>query len=101
DTATADTSMTVTDNSVTLTEDGVYLVSYYANGSVATGEFITSLYENGTAITDESIISTDSAGAQSKTILFNGTAGDTLAIYNTSAETATYTGASLTVLKLA
>ena len=100
-TATADTSMTVTDNAVTLSEDGVYLVSFYANGSVLTTNFSTSLYQNGTAITNESIVSNDSTGAQSKTILFNGTAGDTLAIYNTSAETATYTGASLTVLKLA
>ena len=85
----------------TSTEDGVYLVSYFANGSVPTGSLVTSLYQNGTAVANESIISTDTSDAQSKTILINGSAGDTIAIYNTSDQTATYTGASLTVLKLA
>ena len=101
DTATPTTTMSVTDNAVNIAEAGTYLVSFFTNGSVPTGEFSTSLYQNGTALAGESIIISDSAGAGSKTILVNASAGDTLSIYNTSAETATLLGASLAVLKLA
>ncbi len=101
DTATPTTTMSVSGNAVNITEAGTYLVSFFANGSVPTGDFSTSLYQNGSAIAGESIIIDDSTGAGSKTILVNAGAGDTLSIYNTSAQTATFSGASLTVVKLA
>ena len=99
-TATADTTMTVTDNAVNVTEAGTYLVSYFTDGSVATGDFITSLYLNGAAVANESL-DVGADGTASKTILLNLAAGDTLALYNTSATDATLDNAGLTVLKLA
>lgn len=101
DTSTPATTMTVSDNAVNITEGGTYLVSFFANGSVPTGDFSTSLYQNGSAIAGETIIISDSVGAGSKTILVNASAGDTLSLFNTSGETATLLGASLTVLKVA
>lgn len=101
DTSTPDSSMTVSDNAVNITEDGVYLVSYYVGGSVPTNEFITSLYLNGSPIAGESIVQSNSAGAASKTILLSLSDGDTLSLYNTSATEATLSNASLTVVKLA
>ena len=101
DTATPTTTMSVSGSSVNITEAGTYLVSFFANGSVPTGDFSTSLYQNGVALAGETIIIDDSTGAGSKTVLVNASAGDTLSIYNTSAETATLSGASLVVLKLA
>ena len=99
--ATPLSTQTVADNAINITEDGVYLVSYFSSGSVATDEFITSLYVNGSAVTNESIIQSDSAGAGSKTVLLSLTANSTLALYNTSATQATLSGASITVLKVA
>ena len=101
DTSTPDTSMSVSDNSVVISEEGVYLVSFYVGGSVPTNEFNTTLYLNGSAIPDETLTQSNSAGAASKTILLNLDAGDTLSLYNTSATQATISNASLTVLKLA
>lgn len=100
-TSTAPTTLSVVDNAVNIADAGTYLVSYFADGSVPEGDFSTTLYRNGTAIANESIIFTDSSGAGSKTILVNLASGDTLSIYNTSASTATFNDASLTVLKLA
>ena len=100
-TATADTSMTVSDNEVNVTEAGTYLVSYFTSGEVATNELITSLYLNGVAIANETLNQESTVGAGSKTILLTLSAGDTLSIYNTSVSAATLSGASLTVLKLA
>ena len=94
-------TMTVDGNEITLTEAGSYLVSYYTEGSVATGDYETSLYLNGVAIPDESITFVGSSGAGSKTILLNTAAGDTLSIYNTSDTDATVNNASITVLKVA
>lgn len=94
-------TMTVTGNEITLTEAGSYLISYYTEGSVATGDYETSLYLNGVAIPDESITFVGSSGAGSKTILLNTAAGDTLSIYNTSDTDATVNNASITVLKVA
>ena len=99
--ATPDTSLSVSDNAVNVTEDGTYLASYFVGGSVPTNEFITALYLNGAPITGETIVQSNSAGAASKTILLNLSAGDTLSIYNTSATEATLSGASITVLKVA
>lgn len=94
-------TMTVTGDEITLTESGSYLISYYTEGSVATGDYETSLYLNGVAIPDESITFVGSSGAGSKTILLNTAAGDTLSIYNTSDTDATVNNASITVLKVA
>ena len=103
DTATADTTMSVSSNAINVTETGVYLVSYFANGSAGeTSSFSITLYQNGSALTGETITLTDEeGGAVSKTILVNANAGDTLAIYNSSNTTATLLGASITALKLA
>ena len=103
DTATTTTTMSVSNNAINITEDGVYLVSYFANGSAGeTSSFSITLYQNGSAITGETITLTDEeGGAVSKTILVNANAGDTLAIYNSSNTTATLLGASITSLKLA
>ena len=100
DTATPTATMSVSGNAVNIADAGTYLVSFFANGSVPTGDS-TSLYQNDAPITGESIIISDSVGAGSKTILVIADAGDTLSIYNTSADTATLLGASLTVVKLA
>ncbi len=98
-TATPETSMTITDNAVNITEDGVYLVSYFAQRADELA-YTISLYRNGTPITNESI-SLGQGGGNSKTILLSLASGDTLALYNTSGQTAVLTGASLTVLKVA
>ena len=98
--ATADTSMTVVDNEVNITEAGTYLISYFTDGSVATGDYITSLYLNDSAVANESLnVGTD--GIASKTILLSLNAGDTLALYNTSTSDVAVDNASITVLKLA
>ena len=91
----------VADNQVVVGEEGYYLVSYFADGSVPTGEFITSLYVNGTAVTGESLIQYASSGAGQKTVLLLLQANDTLSLYNTSTNQATLSGASITAVKLA
>ncbi len=98
--STAPTTLSVVNNEVSVGDAGSYLVSYFTNGSVATGDFSTTLYLNDTAIANEEILLTDSSGAGSKTILLNLSAGDTLSLYNTSDTDAALSGASLTVLKL-
>ena len=100
-TATPDTTMTVSDNAVNVTDAGTYLVSYYSAGSVPTNEFITQLYLNGTPIADEQIVQSNSAGAASKSILIDLPANSTLSLYNVSATEATLSGASITVIKTA
>ncbi len=99
-TETEDSSMSVSDNAVVISEDGVYLVSYYTAGSVPTNEFITALYLNGSPISGESIVQSNSAGAASKTILLSLSDGDELSLYNVSATEATLSAASLTLVKL-
>ena len=94
-------TMTVSDNEVNITETGSYLVSYFAGGSVTTGDFIVSLYLNDVAIANENIVQSDSVGAGSKTVLLNLSAGDSISLYNTSATEATLSSASITVLKVA
>ena len=100
-TSTIDSSMNVSDNAINITEDGVYLVSYFADGSVTADDFSISLYQNGSALTGETITVTGTDGAASKTILVNASAGDTLSIYNSATSQATLDGASITALKLA
>ena len=100
-TSTIDTTMSVTDNEIVINESGVYLISYFANGFVASGNFTLSLYLNGSVFVGDTISVNSLSGALSKTILMNLTAGDTLSIYNSSIDTATTIGASITALKLA
>ena len=95
---TADTSMTVTDNAVNITEDGVYLVSYFGERADDV-DYTISLYQNDVIVVNESL-QLPTAGGASKTILLSANADDTLSIYNTSAVDLPLTNASLTVLKL-
>lgn len=100
--STANGSMSVSSNAVNLPEAGSYLVSYYVNGSVPSGDLIYALYLNGSALSGESITMTNTAGSSSaagKTILITTTAAGTLSVYNLSAETVTLSSATITVLK--
>ena len=102
--ATAGTTMSVANNAVTVTNEGYYLITYFVNGSVPSGDMTTALYLNGSPVSGETITLGNTAGnnqAASKTVLLNVPAGGTLSLYNTSAQTATLTGAGLTVLKTA
>ena len=100
-TATDDTSMGVIDNAVNITETGVYLVSYFANGEVTANDFDVSLYLNDTPVTNETLTFSGTSGLGSKTILLSLSAGDVVSLNNTSGSTANISGASLTLLKLA
>ena len=96
--------MSVANNAITVTDEGEYLVSYFANGSVPSDNFTVALYLNGSAVSNETLTITSTANetaSGSKTILLTVPAGGTLSLYNTSAQTATLTGASITVLKTA
>ena len=102
--ATTGTTMSVANNAVTVTDEGYYLITYFVNGSVPSGDMTTALYLNGSPVSGETITLGNTAGnnqAASKTVLLNVPAGGTLSLYNTSAQTATLTGAGLTVLKTA
>ena len=101
DESTADTTMTVVDNEIVINDSGVYLVSFFANGSVETGNFSIGLYENGALIAGEDITITDTSGAVSKTDLIDLDAGDTISLYTTADSPLTLVGASRTALKLA
>ena len=98
--STPTTTMSVVDNQVVISEAGTYMVSYFANGSVATNAFIISLYLNGSAVAGESLILADSEGAGSKTILLTLPANSTLSLVNSSATEATLSNASITAQKL-
>ena len=101
--STPTTTLSVVGNEVILPEAGNYLVSYFVNGSVPTGNLSYSLYLNGAPITGEAILMS-SAGdieAGGKTILITTTDAGTLSVYNTSDETASLTSATITVLKTA
>jgi hypothetical protein len=93
--------MSVSDGEINVTEDGTYLISFFADGSVATGNFTVSLYVNDALVSGESIVLPDSAGAGSKSILLNLSEGDTVALYNSSTENATVLSASITAVKIA
>lgn len=102
--ATPNTTMTVADNAVTLPEAGTYLVHYFADGNVQTGSLNTSLYLNNAPLAGEVIIQNNTAGQNSaagKTILVTTDGAGTLSLYNTSANEANYSSATLTVLKTA
>ncbi len=98
--ATSDTTMSVSDNAVNITQTGVYLISYFADGDVATDNFSVGLFINDFPVANETLTFTQPSGLASKTILFFLNAGDTVSLYNTSDETATINTASLTLLRL-
>ena len=100
DSVTPDSTMSVSDNAVNVSEAGYYLVSYSVSSSTGGNQFVATLYLNGAPVADENIIPADDASTSSKTILLSIPAGSTLALYNTSANEATLSGASLTLLKL-
>ena len=102
--ATPNTTMTVDNNAVTLPEAGTYLVHYFADGNVQTGSLNTSLYLNNAPLAGEVIVQNNTAGQNSaagKTILVTTDGAGTLSLYNTSANEANYSSATLTVLKTA
>lgn len=101
--ATAGTTMSVSANAINLPAAGLYLVSYFANGSVPSDNMVTSLFFNGTQVPNESITLANTASSQSagsKTILYNANGAGTLSVRNTSSQTVTSTGAGLTVLRI-
>ena len=102
---TADSTMSITDNSISITESGVYLVSYSLSGTPDTGgsDLSVSLYNNAVAVPNEtiSVDTTTEEASVSRTILLSLTEGDLLSIYNTSDSTITLGSATLTVLRLA
>ena len=100
-TSTPNTTLTVTDNAVNVSEEGTYLVSYFVNGSVSENDFTIALYVNGAEVGGENIIQQSGAGASSKTVLLNLPANSTVSLYNISDQTATLSNASLLVLKVA
>ena len=97
---TPDSTMSVSGNAVNVSEAGYYLVSYSVSSSTDGNQFVATLYLNGAPVADENIIPADDASTSSKTILLSIPAGSTLALYNTSANEATLSSASLTLLKL-
>lgn len=102
---TPTTTMTVANNAVTLPV-GTYIVTYGATGTAdtATATMSVQLYANGAAIATEILNDeaspTESANV-SKTIVYNATAETTLSIHNASTATINFTGANITVQKLA
>ncbi len=101
---TTDGTLTTTGNSITLPA-GVYFVSYSADGYSADGTLSTSLYLNDAPIANQTLVDGDTSATnpaqQSKTVLINTVDGGTLSLYNTSADTATLSNASLTALRMA
>ena len=97
-TATPESTITVGANAVTLTEAGYYLVTYYLTGESNVLSY--SLNLNGASI---STVVNESNGENttSKTVLINATAGSSLTLVNTSAESIVVTDAGITVLKVA
>ena len=93
--------MSVVDNAVDISETGVYLISYFADGDVATDDFDISLYVNDAPVGGETLSFAGLSGIGSKTILYALNAGDSVALYNTSTDTATISNASITLLRLA
>ncbi len=101
--ATPTTNMSVSGNAVNITESGTYLVSYFVNGAVPTGDLSYSLYQNGVAVPGEEITLANDANelsGASKSVLLNLTAPTTLSVYNTSVDTATIDSATITAVKM-
>ncbi len=101
--ATAGTTMSVSSNAVNLPAAGLYLVSFFANGSVPSDDMVTSLYFNGAQVTNESITTANTASSESagsKTILYNAASAGTLTVRNSSTQTVTSTGVGLLVMRI-
>lgn len=101
---TPGTTLSVTANSVNVPA-GTYLVGFGATGTSGANSTVSiQLYQNGVAIPGE-IITNETANTQqsnvSKTILYTTATPTTLSIHNSGTGTANYTGANLTVMKLA
>ncbi len=100
--STPATTMSVSNNSVILSEAGTYLVSYFVNGSATASDALNvTLYLNGAPISGETLIASGGESAMSKTILITVDEGSSLALFNTSASNATFSGSAITVLKSA
>ena len=97
-TATPDTTMSVSANTVTITEAGYYLITYYITGE--SNELSYSLDLNGATI---STIINESNGENtaSKTLLLNAVAGDQLTLVNTGDAELVITDTGITLLKVA
>ena len=76
---------------------GTYLINYSANNTGGTATTL-SLYRNGAAVTGQSATGTGNLGGTS---ILTVSEGDTIALYNTGADTATLTNAGITAVKLA
>ncbi len=99
-TATPSTTMSVSGGAVNITEPGIYLVSYFVNGT-STEILSVSLYQNGVLIPNEDLTFDSTSGTGSRTSLVTFTDAGTLALYNTSGAEATFDDATLTVVRLA
>lgn len=104
-TATSGTTMSVSGNSVNLPAAGIYLVSYFFDGSRDTADSISvSLYLNGAIVPGETITETnvaDGLSAASKTVLVSTNAAATLSLRNASTGSVNFSSATLTVLRTA
>ena len=100
--STPNTTLSVSNGSVNVTEDGTYLVSYFADVLGTSGTQSVSLYLNGAPVPNETInVATGSnSTSSSKTIILTISAGSTLSLYNDSGVNVAVNNASLTVLKL-
>lgn len=76
---------------------GTYLINYSANNTGGTATTL-SLYRNGAAVTGQSATGTGNLGGTS---ILTVSDGDTIALYNTGADTATLTNAGIAAVKLA
>ena len=103
-TATPTSTMSVSSGAVNTTLNGTYLVSYFINGSTTGAPLIVTLYINGVATTSETLtfgIDDNNNVVGSKTILLTLPANSTLALYNTSTNSANVLDASITAVRIA
>ena len=97
-TATPDTTMSVSANAVTVTESGYYLVSYYLSGSSTNTNY--SLNLNDTVVSTLLNVDED-INTLSKTLILNIPAGSSLTLSNSGTSTINVVNTGLTVLKIA
>jgi hypothetical protein len=97
--STPQTSMSIIDNAVAITENGTYLVSFSGSGNDQATSILVDLYLNDTPVTGE-FVSVDGVGLSSKTAILNLDAGDELALFNGLAEQSTISQSSIAVVKL-
>ena len=101
---TPSSTMTFSNNAITV-PSGYYLIDYGYDGNITGGGVMSgTLYINGTAATGEILTQNSDGGVNastSKTILYNAPASSTISLYNTSASAVNYTGAHITVFRIA